>query len=137
MEDINEIQIPPTNTFFEKDRLLYLTSYTMTTFIDSFDLGGIVADLPFWSIPMTIGAFCDNPVEIAEGMFAFIDEDDNLMAIDMPTPAQNGAPSEAILSVLRDWISEDEITDIMENVQFTQTGPLAGLLSPSNGSHSQ
>ena len=132
MEDINEIQIPPTNTFFEKDRLLYLTSYTMTTFIDSFDLGGIVADLPFWTIPMTIGAFCDNPLEIADGMFAFIDEDDNLMAIDMPTPTQNGVPTEAILTVLRDWLSEDEITDIMENAQFTQTGPLAGLLSPPN-----
>ena len=81
---------------------------------------------------MTIGAFCDNPVEIAEGMFAFIDEDDNLMAIDMPTPTQNGVPTEAILSVLRDWLPEDEIIDIMENAEFAQTGPLAGLLSPLN-----
>lgn len=128
MEDINEVQIPPSNIFFEKDRVLYLTAYTMTTFIDSFDLGEIVADLPSWSIPMTIGAFCDNPLEIADGMFAFIDEDDNLMAIDLPMPTQNGAPIEDILSVLRDRLPEDEITDIMENAQFTQTGPLAGLL---------
>jgi hypothetical protein len=132
MTNFDDIQTPVSNVFIEKGRTIYITAYTLETFLDGLDLEINTADLPFWTILMTIGAFCEHPKEVADGMFAFIDEGDNLMAIDMPTPAQNGVPSEAILSVLRDWISEEEIIDIMENVQFVQTGPLAGLLAPPN-----
>lgn len=82
---------------------------------------------------MMVGHMCNNPEEISDGIFAFIsDEDDMLMAIDMPSPLSNGVPKEATISVLRDYLNEDEITDIIENAQFVQTGPLAGLLSPPN-----
>jgi hypothetical protein len=132
MRNLDQPVAPLSNVFIDKDHVLYLTAYTTHTFLTSPEIAENAHNLPFWSIQIAIGGLCEAPLEIADGIFAFIDEEDNLMAIHMPVPAQNGVPTEAILAVLRDWISEEEIIDIMENVQFVQTGPLAGLLAPTN-----
>ena len=123
-----------TNVFIDGDRVIYVTPHTYNDVLDMPEVAGWTsADLPFWTAFMMVGHMCDTPVEISDGIFAFIsDEDDMLMAIDMPSPLSNGVPKEATISVLRDYLNEDEITDIIENAQFVQTGPLAGLFSPLN-----
>lgn len=123
-----------TNVFIDRDRVIYVTPHTYNDVLDMPEVAGWTsADLPFWTAFMMVGHMCNNPEEISDGIFAFIsDEDDMLMAIDMPSPLSNGVPKEATISVLRDYLNEDEITDIIENAQFVQTGPLAGLLSPPN-----
>ena len=122
-----------TNVFIDKDRVIYLTPHTHNDVMVNPDEGHTSTDFPFWTTFLMVGHMCDAPVEISDGMFAFIsDDDDMLLAIDMPSPLSNGVPKEATISVLRDYLNEDEITDIIENAQFVQTGPLAGLFTPLN-----
>ena len=76
---------------------------------------------PYWNTAMAVGAFSNPPVELGEEgstIWAFIDEDDNLLALDMPNPRQEGTgpPKEKILSVLRQILPEDEITEILETL---------------------
>ena len=77
---------------------------------------------PYWNTAMAVGAFSNPPVELGEEgstIWAFIDEDDNLLALDMPNPRQEGTgpPKEKILSVLRQILPEDEITEILEIIK--------------------
>ena len=122
-----------TNVFIDKDRVIYLTPHTHNDVMVNPDEGHTSTDFPFWTAFVMVGHMCDAPVEISDGMFAFIsDDDDMLLAIDMPSPLSNGVPKEATISVLRDYLNEDEITDIIENAAIAETG-LSDLMQQLTG----
>ena len=117
----------PRNVFIERGRVLFVThQITHVAMAHPLD-GRPITWGPYWNTAMAVGAFSNPPVELGEeesGVWAFIDEDDNLLALDMPEPAANGVPKEEILSVLRQILPEDEITEILETLlagfQLTQ-----------------
>tara|TARA_R100000742_G_C4269828_1_gene88402 strand:+ start:900 stop:1472 length:573 start_codon:yes stop_codon:yes gene_type:complete len=122
----NNTSIPesePLNIFCDAGRVLFMTYQVTHVLMKDQETGKPITSSPLWNPHMAIGAFCTRPVELGEegsSIWAFIDEDDNLLAIDMPEPAQNGVPVEEIISVLRQMITEEDITEIMETVTFSQ-----------------
>ena len=121
----------PRNIFIERGRVLFVThQITHVAMAHPLD-GRPITWGPYWNTAMAVGAFSNPPVELGEeesGVWAFIDEDDNLLALDMPEPAANGVPKEEILSVLRQILPEDEITEIMENViSMQKDNPSQGI----------
>ncbi len=121
----------PRNVFIERGRVLFVThQITHVAMAHPLD-GRPITWGPYWNTAMAVGAFSNPPVELGEeesGVWAFIDEDDNLLALDMPEPAANGVPKEEILSVLRQILPEDEITEIMENViSMQKDNPSQGI----------
>ena len=117
--DLPDPEETPRNVFIERGRVLFVThQITHVAMAHPLD-GQPITWGPYWNTAMAVGAFSNPPVELGEeesGVWAFIDEDDNLLAIDMPEPAQNGIPKEEILSLLRQMINEEDITEIMEKV---------------------
>ena len=133
MENIENIEIPQANVFVDGDRVIYVTPHTYNDVLAMPEAGHTSTDFPFWTAFVLVGHMCNNPEEISDGIFAFIsDEDDMLMAIDMPSPLSNGVPKEATISVLRDYLNEDEITDIIENATIAETG-LGDLMQQLTG----
>ena len=118
---MDEINFPnpdeiPRSVFVDRGRALFVThQVTHTLMVDQFGRPNTWG--PYWNAALAVGAFSSPPVELGEEgstIWAFIDEDDNLLAIDMPEPAPGGIPQEEILSVLRQILSEDAITEIIE-----------------------
>jgi len=111
----------PSNVFVDRGRVLFVT-HQITHIAMAHPLDGQpITWGPYWNTAMAVGAFSNPPVELGEEgstIWAFIDEDDNLLALDMPNPRQEGTgpPKEKILSVLRQILSEDEITEILETL---------------------
>ena len=121
----------PRNIFIERGRVLFVThQITHVAMAHPLD-GRPITWGPYWNTAMAVGAFSNPPVELGEeesGVWAFIDEDDNLLAIDMPEPAENGVPVEEILSLLRQMINEEDITEIMEKViSMQKNNPSQGI----------
>ena len=124
---MEEINLPnpedvPCNVFVDRGRVLFVThQVTHVLVVDQFGEPNTWG--PYWNAALAVGAFSNPPVELGEEgstVWAFIDEDDNLLAIDMPAPTENGVPREEVLSILRTMINEEDITEIIENVAFTQ-----------------
>ena len=124
---MEEINLPnpedvPCNVFVDRGRVLFVThQVTHVLVVDQFGEPNTWG--PYWNAALAVGAFSNPPVELGEEgstVWAFIDEDDNLLAIDMPSPTENGVPREEVLSILRTMINEEDITEIIENVAFTQ-----------------
>jgi len=118
---MDEINFPnqdeiPRSVFVDRGRALFVThQVTHTLMVDQFGRPNTWG--PYWNAALAVGAFSNPPVELGEEgstIWAFIDEEDNLLAIDMPEPAPGGIPQEEILSVLRQILSEDAITEIIE-----------------------
>jgi hypothetical protein len=119
----------PSNVFVDRGRVLFVT-HQITHIAMAHPLDGQpITWGPYWNTAMAVGAFSNPPVELGEEgstIWAFIDEDDNLLALDMPNPRQEGTgpPKEEILLVLRQILPEDEITEILETLlagfQLTQ-----------------
>ena len=111
----------PSNVFVDRGRVLFVThQITHVAMAHPLD-GRPITWGPYWNTAMAVGAFSNPPVELGEEgstIWAFIDEDDNLLALDMPNPRQEGTgpPKEKILSVLRQILTEDEITEILETL---------------------
>tara|TARA_B100000131_G_scaffold208108_1_gene200201 strand:- start:185 stop:781 length:597 start_codon:yes stop_codon:yes gene_type:complete len=110
----------PCNVFVDKGRVLFVT-HQITHVLVVDESGNPNTWGPYWNAALAVGAFSSPPVELGEegsSIWAFIDEDDNLLAIDMPNPRENdtGAPKEEILSVLRQILDEDTIAEIIETV---------------------
>ena len=111
----------PSNVFVDRGRVLFVT-HQITHIAMAHPLDGQpITWGPYWNTAMAVGAFSNPPVELGEEgstIWAFIDEDDNLLALDMPNPRQEGTgpPKEKILSVLRQILPEDEITEILETL---------------------
>lgn len=119
-------QIPesdPLHIFCDKGRVLFLTYQVTHVLMKNDETGEPITTAPIWNAHMAVGAFCSKPVELGEegsSVWAFIDDDDNLLALDMPEPAQNGVPREEVISILRQILTEEEITEIMETVSYSQ-----------------
>ncbi|MBT7693768.1 MAG: hypothetical protein HN750_17375 [Gemmatimonadales bacterium] len=68
-----------------------------------------VPGVPYWNAIMVLSYHTDQ-VHQADGLAFFLDEDQRVLGIDMPTPVVSGVPEEAVLHTLRTMIPEDEIT---------------------------
>lgn len=76
-------------------------------------------DEPVWRNIMAIAMKADQIGEFEGGVRPIIDEHDRIVAIEMPNPAYNGVPSEAVLNSLRGLgMEERDISDLIDS--FTE-----------------
>jgi len=68
---------------------------------------------PEWALHMAIAMGCERIQSFSE-LHVFLGVDEQIIAIQMPSPVtDSGVPVETVLSALRDVLSEDEITELI------------------------
>ena len=68
---------------------------------------------PEWALHMAIAMGCEKIQSFSE-LHVFLGVDEQIIAIQMPSPVtDSGVPVETVLSALRDVLSEDEITELI------------------------
>ena len=75
---------------------------------------------PYWKAFMQVAGLTETMdiVEGEEDFVVFRDEDEDILAIQMPEPVDEyQVPSERIINMLRAVIDEEELTDLLEHVR--------------------
>ena len=68
---------------------------------------------PAWRIIMALAIKAD-AVGDYDGVRPIIDDEQRLLVVEMPSPTENGVPSEAVINSLREFMEEDEIVELIE-----------------------
>jgi hypothetical protein len=69
---------------------------------------------PIWRIVMALGLKAD-AVGDYDGVRPIVDAEQRLLAVEMPSPATNGVPSEDVINSLREFLNEDEIVELINS----------------------
>ena len=88
--------------FTDKDRTLFIPDEH------------IVPTEPFWKSLMALGLKASQTGDFGAGVVAIIDEDDMLLAVELPAPSVRGVPSEAVINALRQFLNEEDITEVID-----------------------
>ena len=63
---------------------------------------------------MALGLKASQTGDFGAGVVAIIDEDDMLLAVELPAPSVRGVPSEAVINALRQFLNEEDITEVID-----------------------
>ena len=74
-----------------------------------------VPGVPYWNAIIAL-TFHTETVSQANDLAFFLDEDQRVLGVDMPTPIISGVPQEAVLHTLREMFAEDEITNLLDGI---------------------
>ena len=78
---------------------------------------------PEWALHMAIAVGCEK-IHSFSDLNVFVGADEQIIAIQMPSPGTDrGVPVETVLSALRDVLSEDEITELIDIICSVQDSP--------------
>lgn len=90
-------------TFNDAGRILYICD------------AETVPGAPYWKAIMAL-TFHAEEIRQADELSLFLDDDQRVLGVDMPSPVIAGIPQEAVLHKLREMFSEGEITELCDGI---------------------
>ena len=84
---------------------------------------GELPTFPYWKLFMGIAVKCSK-IQTFDDFNIFVGEDEEVLAIQMPAPAnKDGVPVESVLHGLREILPEEEISELISIVCAAQESP--------------